>query len=197
VPDSAPFPRMVPLEARPYRPGELPQRVLVRCAPELATRTANAAARAGLPLTLWVRIAVEASRVRDDLARLTSETPQIIEAGLDAVTGGPLPAAHGCAELSHYARALRSAPSERPAENRSADCQPMVPDTIKAAWTLEAARAARTLDGWIASRLDHAPSGATAWEAEAASRGLSIGEWAYNCWLAAPPASRAAAQTVD
>lgn len=196
----APPVRAVPLDARPYRPGELPQRLVFRCDRSDVERAAADAARAGLPVPLWVRIAVEASRVCRDISAISAGSPPAVERTLDAAATAPLPTAAGCRELSLYARAVLAATPSRATRHQDdgGGIEAMVPDTVRAAWTLAATRSGMRLDAWVAGRLENAPARASSWEAQAAACGLSIGEWAYGCWLACSSASAsAAAQTVD
>lgn len=188
--------RPIPLEARPYRPGELPQQLSIRCDERLAADCARAAAGSGLPLPLWIRVAVEASRVRDQLADGLHQPPGEVLATLDEACSGPLPTHVGAGEVVLYAREIIRRRPGRPPTNAPDGLQTLVPDGVRTAWILAATEAGLPLDAWIGLQLGDPPQAAADWEAASVASGLSIGEWAYNCWAAAS-ATSAAAQMSD
>jgi hypothetical protein len=182
--------RAVPLEARPCRPGELPHRVSLTCERDLARTVARSAACAGVPSELWIRIVVEAARVRDDIATISRDSRSSVQQHLDAAAGRPLRDVPGCGELRLYARLLRDhTPSPAPRTPAAASLRVTVPDTIRCAWLAAAADAQLTLGAWLADRLQDPPAAALDWEAAAAASGRELGEWGYSSWMARPGAN--------
>lgn len=182
--------RAVSLEARPCRPGELPHRVALTCERDLARTVARGAACAGVPSELWIRIVVEAARVRDDIAAIGRDARSSVQQHLDAAAERPLRDVPGCGELRLYARLLRDRiPGALPRTNVAANLRVSLPETIRCAWLAAAADTQLTLAAWLAERLQDPPAAAVDWEAAAAASGRELGEWGYSSWMARPGAN--------
>ena len=106
--------RAVPLDARPCRPGELPHRFRIVCERALILDVVTQAARDGIPVELWVRIAVEAARVRDGIVAVSGLPHALVQDQLDTAASEPLREVVGCGELGLYARLLRDRAPSRP-----------------------------------------------------------------------------------
>jgi hypothetical protein len=188
--------RAVPLDARPCRPGEQPHRIKLACVGVLSHDVVVRAARDGLPPELWLRIMIEAARVRDDIAGIHAQPPSTVQGRLDAASRDAAPAVPGCGELGLYARLLRGR-TPRALPRGEAPCPRVaVSDTMRCAWLAAAAEANVTLAAWAAERVREAPGSAVAWEAAAAACGRELGEWGYRSW-AARRANKADAHTLD
>jgi hypothetical protein len=188
--------RAVSLDARPCRPGEQPHRIKLACESTLARDAAAQAARDGVPPELWLRVVVEAARVRDDIAAIGLHPPSRVQRWLDAAAGDAGPVVPGCGELALYTRLLRSRSPQTPVRGNPPCLRIAVPDTMRAAWLAAAAEANVTLAAWVAARVRDAPGSAIAWEAAAAACGRELAEWGYRSW-AARRADKADAQTLD
>lgn len=189
--------RGVPLDARPCRPGELPQRLVLACDPGFGAQIARQAAGHGIPVELWGRIAVEAARVRDDIAMVCARPRSRVEAHLNMACKRRPPLPPGAGELGLYVLLLLArAPRQREPLAGRDTIGLMVPDTVRCAWLSAAAAAGLTLAEWVAARLRDAPGAAVEWEIASAAWGRDIGEWGYRCWAARRP-DNAEAHTLD
>jgi hypothetical protein len=173
------FARVPSLESQPFRPGELPESVLIELGP-MATVAEERAARAGIPTELWLRLGVEAVRHIDLLAELLNVERREVVAALDA--GADVWSAVAPLETRRqraYAQHLRAAsprPASRPARTPYSLA---IPDMIVSAWSVAATTAGETISEYVAARVDDAPDGLARWEAAAAELGRSLGEWIY------------------
>lgn len=194
---SAPTPRVDPgrssapgIDVAPFRPGELP---LISWVPlDLKTREliGMATTTAGIPIDLWVRIAVEASRLVEEIATLSGSLKSEVASRLDSAaqiasrppqqTGGHL--------LIRYAAELQVARKGQKVPNELAL---RLPEEMSGAWTRSAAKERIRLPTWIAQRLRSVPANCVGWEIAAASAYQSLGEWAYASSLRASASSSA------
>jgi hypothetical protein len=180
-----------PLAARPFRPGELPRRLVVDLGDGTAARVREAADRAGVPLGLWLRIAVEAVRHLRAAASLSGLGVDALTEGLD--NGAPRPAAPARpvegSELYAYARNLERGQGGGSTETENTIAID-VSDEIAASWA--AAAVGQSLDDWVGSMALEAPRGVVHWEAAAARAGATLGEWVYAAALRAASTSASA-----
>ena len=188
--------RAVSLDARPCRPGEQPHRIKLACEPAVVRDAVTRAARDGVPPELWLRVVVEAARVRDDIATISLQPPSMVQRWLDAAAGDAAPVVPGCGELGLYTRLLRGRSPRTPARCEAPCLCLAVPDTMRCAWLAAASDANETLAAWVAERVRDAPGSAIEWEAAAAACGRELGEWGYCSWTARR-ADKADAQTLD
>lgn len=176
-----PVARAPDLASRPFRPGELPRRLVLELDGAARRRAEWAAAATGVPLGLWVRVAVEASRhVMAASAISGIATGSIISAVTKraTTTSAPPNVCVEARELGGYARALECAAARSP-DIASASVGVDVNDECAVSWTAAATAAGRTVDAWVAEMLGGAPDEAIAWEAAAARAGATLGEFVY------------------
>jgi hypothetical protein len=178
------------LSSAPFRPGELP---LTAWAPlDGATRDLvwKRAQEAALPTELWVRIAVEASRLASEIASLTARSRREVVTQLDLAAASPLGEAQTLAAsaLRRYAVELRKG---HPVAEAGDVLVLRLPEEISGAWNTAAAEARQEFPRWLASMLDDAPRNCVAWEATAAAGCRSLGEWVYASSLRASTSARA------
>jgi hypothetical protein len=172
------------LASAPFRPGELPVTAWIPL--DHATRDLvwKRAKEAALPTELWVRIAVESSRLTSEISSLTRCPRQQVIAQLDLsatslmdeVTTSAAP------ELRRYAAELRRG---HPATRADEVLALRLPEEISGAWNTAASDARLDMPRWLAAALDKTPSECVAWEAAAAATCRSLGEWVYASWLRA------------
>jgi hypothetical protein len=185
--DSSSWP--VDLERSPYRPGELPESLRVELDRRSAGRARRRAAADGVPVSLWVRAAVEAGRARDLLADSTRCTSEEIDALLlEAAICTEAP--RGISALERYAAAVISGLT--PGGSASGpSLEVLLPSEMLLAWRLAAGGSALSMEAWVAAMISRAPAGVTRLEARAAAEGESLAAWCYAAFLACP-ASRSA-----
>jgi predicted transcriptional regulator len=155
---------------------------------KLISSAANAAA---IPVELWVRIAVEASRLVSEIAGLLGQpeaevrsllscvAESDVEAGTDALAG---------LALVRYAEELRH---EHPRCEVMRELPMRLPEEMNATWRRAAAQQHSTYATWIATQLAVAPGDCVEWEIAAARNCKSLGEWAYASSLRASTSSSA------
>ena len=178
------------LVSAPFRPGELPLTAWVPL--DHATRNLlwEQATQAALPTELWVRIAVEASRLASEISSLTARPRGEVIADLD---GAAELSEHGseslaAPELRRYAAQLRmghasAAPGELLALR--------LPEEISGAWSAAAGESRLELPRWLAQALSQAPQNCVSREYAAAAECRSLGEWTYAASLRASASARA------
>lgn len=175
------------LEAQPQRPGELAELIDVNLTPAEIARVAAAAAQAGLPLTLWLYIAVEAERALAEVASVLELEPDELIAAFDAAVQSCSPRGPRhvfTRRLDDYAGALvDTKPATLPAPER---LSVRVPHRIAAGWAHAAAAAGRPFDCWLTTMIA-AATGREHWEAAAAADGQTLAEWV---WLQAARCAR-------
>jgi hypothetical protein len=178
------------LTSAPFRPGELPTTSWIPL--DRATRelVCDHARDAALPTELWVRIAVEASRIASEISLLSGCTRREVIAQLDQEASRKADQSQllGASELRRYATALRMG---HPAPEAGEVLTLRLPEEISGAWNAEASAARLDLPRWIASALETAPAQCVIWEASAAATCRSLGEWSYASWLRASASAKA------
>jgi hypothetical protein len=175
----------------PFRPGELPIISWVPLGIGARERLALRASDDGLPEELWVRIAVESSRLVSEIASLSGEPREHVASIIDGVAaddGVPRPAEAAAGALRRYATELAN---PRGGASGASELALHLPEEMAGTWSRTAARERLGLAEWVAKRLDEAPTGCVEWEMAAAGGCQSLGEWAYASWLRASASSKA------
>lgn len=172
------------LTSAPFRPGELPLTAWVPLDHTTRNLVWERARAAALPTELWVRIAVEASRLTSEISSLTARPRREVVAQLDLAASAPTGETHplGASELRRYAAELRRG---HPATEAGEVLGLRLPEEISGAWNAAASKARLEMPRWIDAALQKAPPECVAWEASAAATCRSLGEWTYASWLRA------------
>src|SRR4051812_40008901 len=84
-----PAPRPPSLTAAPFRPGELPITAWIPLESSVRRLVSRRANEEALPTELWVRIAVEASRLTTEISTLTNHPRQEVISRLDIAASVP------------------------------------------------------------------------------------------------------------
>lgn len=184
-----PTPTAPSLASAPFRPGELPLTAWIPLDSATRDLVRKRATEAALPIELWVRIAVEASRLAGEISYLAGCRREEVVVQLDLATTSP-GETHTLAasELRRYAAELRKG---HPAFEAGEVLALRLPEEISGAWNAAAVATRQELPHWLASMLDDAPRECVAWEATAAATCRSLGEWAYASWLRASTSAKA------
>jgi hypothetical protein len=148
------------------------------------------AREAALPTELWVRIAVEASRLASEISSLTSRPHREVVAQLDLAASKSAGKTHalGASELRRYAVELCQG---HPTAEASDVLGLRLPEEISGAWNAAASKVRLEMPRWMATALEKAPPECVAWEVAAADTSRSLGEWAYASWLRASTSASA------
>lgn len=190
-PQSWPHSTRTPIATAPFRPGELPVVSWIPLTPETRVLIKTAASTAAVPIELWVRIAVEASRLMSEIAELSgrpeTEMSWLLShaAKEDARTA---PDNLAALALARYADELRQ---KHPCGELGPELAVRLPEEMNAAWSRTAARRRLSYGQWIAERLAVAPRDCVQWEIAAVQSCKSLGEWAYASSLRASTISSA------
>lgn len=184
-----PAPRPPSLTAAPFRPGELPVTAWIPLESSIRRLVSRRAREEALPTELWVRIAVEASRLTDEISNLTDHSRQKVISRLDIAALAPenTQTLSG-SELRRYAAELRLRHTTVDPDDVLAL---RLPEEISGAWGKAASEDRVDMPHWIANAIRSAPKECVTWEAAAASTCRSLGEWAYASWLQASANSMA------
>ena len=182
---------MISLEATPFRPGELPVISWLVLDPQTRDLIESAACDVGVPPELWVRVAVESSRLVAEIASHVARPASWVVAGLDSTAHAERPPEDellGGAALDHYADLLEAI---HPVRRIPVELPLRLPEEMTGAWRRDAARQRMTMPRWVASRLRDVPDRCLRWEIAAARSRRSLGEWAYASSLRAFASSNA------
>jgi hypothetical protein len=170
------------LASRPFRPGELPRRLVVDLDGDAETRAVECATQDGVPLGLWVRVAVEAARHLGAASSPGGAADRAaLAAAVDAMVARPAAAESvvvEARELTAYAREL----TRGGGEPVSADGEALsidVSDEVALSWHQAAMAGSCSVNEWVSRMIMTAPAGAVAWEAAAARSGMTLGELVY------------------
>lgn len=170
--------------AAPFRPGELPATVALHLAPETHGPLEQEASDRGVPLSLWLRIAVEAARGVDEIVAATGRTRREVEDALDAsreLASAWAPDAES--DLSAYVEALSGG---RTGASRGTGVVLRLSSEIASSWKRCAGLTQLSLEAWVVHCLERRPADAVQWEIAAASEGRTLAEWLYASALRAP-----------
>jgi hypothetical protein len=174
------FASLPTLESQPFRPGEVPQLLVVDLDDAVSQRLEEEAADLGLPRELWLRVAVEASRLVRRAAHLlgveAGEVMRHVEKRKQALNVTTMEAARHDA----YAKQIRESNGSVRRRARVSRLSLPIPESMITAWSIDAAADGLTLDEFVNARALDAPAGAISWEASSAQRGQSLGEWVFE-----------------
>jgi hypothetical protein len=174
----------VSLRGAPYRPGELATSLSLLLPPDAVDKANEQARIRRVPVELWIRSAVDASRTAASLSTHTGLSTAMVHLELDRDASGFCPMLVGESELLEYRRLLlRGEPGSITRVPPSGRVELLLPLELRISWRREAAAARLELDSWVATLLAAAPEGALSWEAAAAGSGERLAEWAYASWL--------------
>lgn len=177
--------RVPSLDAQPFRPGELPESVLVELG-AAARLVEDRAAHAGIPAGLWLRLGVEAVRHVEELAEALDLPPTgVLEALDSALEDVPSLAPLEARRQRAYAQQLRAANSSGSRRPHMSRYSLAIPDYMVAAWSIAAAEAAMAISTYVATIVKRVPPRVAEWEAAAAERGQPLAEWIYAVGLRA------------
>lgn len=167
------------LAAAPFRPGELPVLRWVTLGADARRAVRERATQAGVPAELWLRLAVEASRLLDEIAALSARRRADVEMHLDAAATERLASpveALDAVGLKRYAESLQRGGNSSP-------LRPEAPlrlsEETAGSWGRTAATRHTSLPSWIAAHVHRAPRRCVDWEVAAASECRTMAEWAY------------------
>lgn len=185
APAEAPAPALqesrwpIDLPRFPYRPGEMPESLVVSIPPG-----AGEQARAeGLPLALWARLAIEVKRAKERVVELTQRSPSDVEEQLRSAAEAMGTNVSGVSPLARYASAVLGAGVSGPCESPE-DVEVFIPSEMALGWREAAAAKNETLESWTRSALLDSSPGAGAIEGQAAAAGESLAAWCYAASLA-------------
>ena len=179
----------VPLNVAPFRPGELPVISWIALDANIRDLIKRSATAAHVPIELWVRAAVESSRLVTEIATRSDQLESKIVSGLDAaarVGRAADPQTLGATALSRYADLLESS---HPSGKVPPVLPLRLPEEMVGAWHHAATRKQVEMSSWIAMRMQTVPSGCISWEAAAARSHQSLEAWAYASILFASASS--------
>lgn len=170
-----------PIDLRrfPYRPGEMPESLMVSIPAEAGDR----ARREGLPLALWARLAIEAERARERVVTLTQRGPCDVDEQVRSVAEAMGTKVLGVSPLARYASAVLGASVLGPFESLN-DVEVFIPSEMAHGWGQAAAAKNETLETWTRAALLRSSPGAGVIEGQAAAAGESLAAWYYAASLA-------------
>jgi hypothetical protein len=170
-----------PIDLRrfPYRPGEMPESLVV----SIPAGAGGRAQGEGLPLALWARLAIEVERAKERVVELTQRGPCDVDEQLRRAAEAMGTKVSGVSPLARYASAVLGAGVSDPCESPE-DVEVFVPSEMALGWREAAAAKSQTLEAWTRSALLHSSSGAGAIEGQAAAAGESLAAWCYAASLA-------------
>lgn len=169
------------LSAQPFRPGELPAPLVLRLPAGTRRAAANAASAVQIPVSLWIRTAVDCSRHLHEVTRFAGSSAGLRETLDELAERAPV---HSMGALARrrqwlYAQALRRGDPSAPRSVSASPLTVLLPDTSLAAWSQSAATCGLDLERWCEQLVQAAPERPHLWEAAAAEAGRSLGEWIY------------------
>ena len=185
------LPWPIDLRVAPYRPGEMPECLRLELDDAHIELARDRAAAEGLPVALWLRVAIEAGRALDFLADRTGRSTHEIEDLLtSAEAGGHIT---GISPLARYGRAILSG-RMADGSREGAGIEVLIPSEMALAWRTTAAAAGSRLGHWATAMISRSPEGVGRLEADAAAAGESLAAWCYAAWLACAERRSASAQ---
>jgi hypothetical protein len=173
------------LSSAPFRPGELPVITWIAFDRASQERVEEGATAARVPAELWLRLAVESSRLAEEIATRCGRARLWIVDVLDSAAAS---AEHTIDDelrtdgLVRYAALLRrphpigQIPGRMPAR---------LPEEMAGGWRRAATHAGVTFERWLGERLERAPSRCVEWEIAAADSCQTLAEWTYAASLRA------------
>lgn len=173
------------LEGRPGRPGELRTSLTLELSPYAQAALARPEV-SSLPMSLRLALWVESARWVMRIAEVHGMPEERIRAMLDE-SARSAPAAQvdlapiTARRLVHYSRQLRgsraiASPRTASEVRVGAALEVEVPLRLASAWAVAAGHV--SLQDWVSAQLESAAGDVVLWEASAAARGETLGEWA-------------------
>ena len=186
TPVRAPDPYTASLATAPFRPGELPLICWLPLDEETRKCIAASARAARLPAPLWVRIAVETSRLKEEIAARCMHSAGWVQAVLDETSRAGTPPTSSpdldSYTMSAYAAALSASHSVGHVESE----MPLpLPEDMTGAWRRAARQLGLPVHRWVAKQLADPPVACVAWEIAASRSFQTLAEWAYASSLMA------------
>lgn len=172
----------IDLCSSPFRPGELPERLGVDLGRPITGEAVRKAGQGGVPVALWVRVAVEVGRARVVLSAATARAPTEIDDALVAASDRDIRPA-GLSALARYAAAILNG-GANDAPEIGPTLELLIPSEMALAWRHSAAESAQSLDSWITQMIAAARPGVEKFEACAASAGEGLAAWCYAAFVA-------------
>jgi hypothetical protein len=141
APARALAPESVALSLRrsPFRPGELPVRLAVDLEPDTRASAIERALAAGVPVSLWIRVSVEASRVASAIGQIDGVTAAAVLMAIEDVRRAdedPAALDVHARRLRAYARALGHQPDRATPPDGAVSV--LLPDEMAACWRTSA-----------------------------------------------------------
>jgi hypothetical protein len=177
------FASLPTLESQPFRPGEVPQLLVVDLDEPLSERLEEEAAELGLPRELWLRVAVEASRLLRHAAHLLGVEPSDVIRRVEERTQPRNLTTMEAARYDAYAKQVREGSGSSGRRAPVSRLSIPIPESMVTAWSIDAAAETLTLEEFVNERALEAPEAAMSWEALSAERGQSLGEWMFEALL--------------
>jgi hypothetical protein len=172
------------LEGRPGRPGELRTSLTLELSPYAQAALARPEV-SSLPMSLRLALCVESARWVIRIAEVHGVPEDRVRATLDE-SARSTPAAQvdlapiTARRLVHYSRQLRgraiASPRTAPEVRVGAALEVEVPVRLASAWAVAAGHG--SLQDWVIAQVESAAGDVVLWEASAAARGETLGEWA-------------------
>jgi hypothetical protein len=174
----------IDLERQPTRPGVTHTKIEFGAPAGLARQAMEIARQEGLPDPVWVGLVIESERVIRQACEDQHQAAEL-RGYLDRVARAPSSSVPGAARrLTEFGKALRGArarPAQRtmlaPDLSGSARMAALIPYQAITAWRRDAIEKAQPFEVWAAERLRLLPRDRLLWEAAAAERGETLGEW--------------------
>lgn len=163
------------LGERSRRPGLAHEDLALHVDRSTARRVARLAASDRIPVALWAVIAIESERALRAVAPSAEARAQLI-LRLDVASVNSTEMLDSDTRLDSYASALRGPPVPESLE-WATRLELLVPYHSLRAWQIAAIRSKLPLHDWARGQLLAARPGRATWEAAAAARGQTLGEW--------------------
>jgi hypothetical protein len=170
-----------PIDLRrfPYRPGEMPESLVVPLPAEAGERARDE----GLPLALWARLAIEIERAKQRVIGATERGLAEVDERLSVANEAMGTTVFGLSPLARYASAILDAGAGESVGSHD-EVEIFIPSEMALCWCEAAAAGNETLEAWARSALLRSSHGAGAIEAQAAAAGESLAAWCYAAFLA-------------
>jgi hypothetical protein len=163
------------LDARSRRPGLAHEEFNLCLDLPHAERACHMAAAEGLPLPLWVVIAIESQRALR--AARPDESPGAVASRLDWAARRPPRQVRRATRLAAYAAVLRCPPRTVQPMRVASELPLLVPYHTFLAWEIAAEDDEVALNDWALAQLAAAGTRRPLWEAASAEAGQMLAEW--------------------
>ena len=149
---------LIDLRRFPYRPGEMPESLVV----SIPTGAGDQAQGEGLPLALWARIAIEVERAKERVVELTQRGPRDVDEQVRSAADAMGTKVFGVSPLARYASAVLGAGASEPCESPE-NVEVFIPSEMALGWREAAAVKSETLEAWMRSRFSVARPASGLW----------------------------------